>query len=180
MILFAIVASMTCLFVVASVKAHARARRATNVSWNGLMAKIQSVDSVAIATIALDHLAPTKNQLELKPDAIWQMIGGLKGLQRMKDNADVLIAFAVFAERWNFHEGVIVAERMRRDGLALRRAVRSIERGLFLKNILNMRMIRLAFDLHDAAASYYLMRQRLLALYETSHGRLHPYLAQAL
>jgi hypothetical protein len=43
------------------------------------------------------------------------MIGGLKGIQR-KNNADVLIAFAVFAERWNFHEGVIVAERMRRDG----------------------------------------------------------------
>jgi hypothetical protein len=36
------------------------------------------------------------------------------------------------------------------------------------------------FHLHEAASSYYLMRQRLLALYQTSHAGLYPRLAEVL
>jgi hypothetical protein len=98
----------------------------------------------------------------------------------MKENATVLIALAVFAERWNFNEGAIVAQRMRRDGLALRRAVRAIEWGIYRQVWLNLTTTTQPFRLHEAVASYYLMKQRLLALYETSHAGLHPRLAQAL
>jgi hypothetical protein len=36
------------------------------------------------------------------------------------------------------------------------------------------------FNVHEAASAYYLMRQRLLALYETSHAGLYPALAAVL
>jgi hypothetical protein len=180
MILFAAVASFTWLFIIAAAVAHSRARQLTNASWEELVATIQPVASESITTVALDYLAPSKHQIEIEPHEIWELIGGLEGLQRMKKNATVLIALAVFAERWNFGEGVIVAERMRRDGLALRRAVRSIEWGLWIQYLFRTHSLRLPFHLHEAAASYYLMRQRLLALYEASHAGRYHRLAAAL
>jgi hypothetical protein len=180
MILSALVASLTCLFIGAALLAHVRASRTTNITWDELVAKIQRVESASIAIVAFDHLNPTKNQLELEPDTIWEMVGRLEGLQRMKENASVLIALAVFVERWNFDEGAIVAERMRRDGLALRRAVRSVEWTLLWRLWRNTASTCLPFHISDAATSYYLMRQRLLALYQTSHAGLYPRLAEAL
>jgi hypothetical protein len=40
--------------------------------------------------------------------------------------------------------------------------------------------MRIPFYIHEASAAYYLMRQRLLALYETSHAGLLPRLSAAL
>jgi hypothetical protein len=48
----------------------------------------------------------------------------------MRANSDVLIALATYAQRWNLDEGLVVAERMRRDGMALRRAVVGIGLGM--------------------------------------------------
>jgi hypothetical protein len=94
----------------------------------------------------------------------------------MRENGRILIALASYVERWNFDEGVIIAERMRRDGLQLRRSVTWI----MLETFLGMKQIRIPFYLHEAASSYYLMRQRLLALYETNHAGLYPRLAAIL
>jgi hypothetical protein len=86
----------------------------------------------------------------------------------------------VYTQRWNFNEGVIVSERMRRDALALRRSVRRVELRRVLCKFIRRFGLREPFDVHEAVASYYLMRQRLLALYETSHAGLYPALAAVL
>lgn len=176
MISFVVFASIVGLLGVGLLLSQARAHRVTNCDWNELVAKIQTLPSDGVTRVALNHLVPTKNQLELEPADMWELVGGLEGLQRMSDNATVLIALAAYAEQWNYDEGVIVAERMRRDGLAVRRAVRSIQVAMFF----HIGMVRIPFQLHEAAGSYYLMKQRLLALYETSHAGLYPRLAHAL
>ena len=104
------------------------------------------------------------------------MIGEAEGLKRMHANAEVLIALAGYAQRWNFHESVIVAERMRQDGLALRRAVHLTTFSM----IFGYARHRSPFYLQQAASSYDLMRERLLALYETSHAGRYSALAAAL
>lgn len=176
MIPFALFTSIVCVLGISLLLSHVRAHRVTNCTWNDLVGKLQPVPSEGMTRVALDHLVPTKNQLELEPADMWDMVGGLEGLQRMSDNAAVLIALAAHAEQWNYDEGVIVAERMRRDGLAVHRAVRSIQVAMFF----HIGQVRIPFQLHEAAGSYYLMKQRLLALYETSHAGLYPRLAQAL
>jgi hypothetical protein len=65
---------------------------------------------------------------------------------------------------------------MRRDGLQLRRAVTRI----MLETFIGVKQVRIPFYLHEAASSYYLMRQRLLALYQTNHAGLHPRLVEIL
>jgi hypothetical protein len=74
MIFFTVVAAVTSLLIVASVVSHVRARRATNMTWDELVAKIQPVESDAVAAIALDHLTPTKNQLQFEPEELWKLV----------------------------------------------------------------------------------------------------------
>lgn len=148
----------------------------SRLSWEDLVARLAPINGEAVTTVALEYLQPAKSQLGMEPSELWSQIGGSEGLARMRANAEVLIALAAFAQRWNFHEGVIVAERMRHDGLALRRAVRGVNLGMTW----GVGKARGAFYLHQAASSYYLMRERLLALYETSHAGRYPMLASAL
>ncbi len=176
MIPFVVFAILAGVITGALIRSHLLAHRGNEASWDDLVARIQPVASEGITRVALDHLVPTKNQIELEPDDMWQLVGGLDGLQRMSDNATVLIALAAYAERWNHDEGVVVAERMRRDALAVRRSVRYIQLALLFRADL----VHTPFRVHDAAGSYYLMKQRLLALYETSHAGLYPRLALAL
>ena len=146
--------------------AHLRQRRLASTSWNDLIARLDPVPVEGIATVALDYLHPCKGQLTLETDQLWSLIGGAEGLSRMRANADTLIALAGHAQQWNFHESVIVIERMRQDAITLRRATFRIALGLFL----NYGRTRGPHYVQQAASSYYLMRTRLLALYETSHA----------
>jgi hypothetical protein len=84
----------------------------------------------AIPAVAAEHLNPVCSETGMKPNDIWNLIGREEGLSRMRANSDVLIALATYAQRWNHDEGLVVAERMRRDGMALRRAVVGIGLGM--------------------------------------------------
>jgi hypothetical protein len=160
----------------ALLRSYRSANRLTTCSWEELLTRLQPIESDGVMMVALDHLAPSKDQLALQPETMWHLLGGLEGLQRMRENSDILIALASYVERWNFDEGVIIAERMRRDGLQLRRSVTRIT----FENFFGLKKIRLPFYLHEAASAYYLMRQRLLVLYENNHAGLYPRLAEIL
>jgi hypothetical protein len=172
----AITAMFACLLGYALWRSYRAARQLARCTWDELLAKLHPIESDGVITVALDHLAPGKDQLVLQPEVMWNLLGGLEGLQRMRENGRILIALAAYVERWNYEEGIIIAERMRRDGLQLRRSVTRI----MLETFLGMKQVHIPFYLHEAAAAYYLMRQRLLALYETNHAGLYPRLADAI
>jgi hypothetical protein len=165
-----------CALGYALLRSYLSAIRLARCTWDELLTKLHPIASHGVMTVALDHLAPSKDQLALQPETMWNLLGGLEGLQRMRENGRILIALASYVERWNFDEGVIIAERMRRDGLQLRRSVTRI----MIESFLGLKQIRLPFYLHEAASAYYLMRQRLLVLYEANHAGLYSRLAEAL
>jgi len=169
-------ALVTVLLGAALLHSYISANRLARCTWEELVAKLHHIESTGIVTVAMNHLAPAKDQLELQPEEMWNLLGGLEGLQRMHENGRILIALAAYVERWNYEEGVIIAERMRRDGLQLRRAVTRI----MLETFVGMKQVRIPFYMHEAASSYYLMRQRLLALYQTNHAGLYPRLVEVL
>lgn len=157
----------------------ARARQ----DWKDIVAKLQPVNLKGMGMVARDYLEPSRGQLKLDPGEIWSLVGGWDGLKTMRANAELMLELAAYTQRWNFEEGIIVAERMRRDALKLRRAARHVEMQMRLSP---MRLLpkryrfNLPFEAHEAASAYYLMRQRLLALYESSHAGLYPQLAASL
>ena len=145
----------------------------SRLEWDDLLARLKPVSTDGLCQIALDYLQPGKDQTRIETDELWKLIGGFEGIRRIAANADVLLALAGYAQRWNPKESLIVAERMRRDGIALRRASRK----LLLSLPLGLGRARGPFNVQEAAGAYYLMRQRLLALYETSHVGRYPQLA---
>ncbi len=166
--------------ITAAVRSQRSSIKLSQRTWNQVLAEVQFIDFRGISLVARDYLEPRKGQIDLQPDEIWTLVGGEQGLQTMLANANRLLALAAFAQQWNLDESVIVAERMRRDGLRLRTAVRRIQIGMYSQVFTGRHWVSVPFQLQEAASSYYLMRQRLLALYETSHIGLYPQLAEAV
>jgi hypothetical protein len=171
---------VVALLFAAAIRSYSSSLKLTNVDWKDLVSRLQQLNEEGVATVAREFLEPHARQIEMEPDQIWELIGGYEGLNRMRENANIMLALAVYTQRWNFDESVIVSERMRRDGLALQRSVRRVELRRMMRRFTQRFGLREPFDVHEAVASYYLMRQRLLALYETSHAGLYPTLASAL
>ncbi len=150
--------------------------RLSAATWEQLVSQLEAVPMIGVTKVALDYLQPTKGQLAIQTDEMWRLVGGDEGLRRMQANAEVLLQLAAFAEQWNRQECIIVGERMRREALTLRRAVGKIQRGL----LWGYGRSTGPFSVQEATGAYYLMRQRLLALYETSHIGRHARLSMVL
>jgi hypothetical protein len=163
------------VLVFAILRTRRKASKLSRLSWEDLVARLKPVPVSGISTIAVDYLQPTKGQIDIETNELWAMIGGLEGLRSMYANAEILIALAGYAQRWNSDESVIVAERMRRDGVKLRRATSKLSMSFLIGF-----GVHGPFHVQEAASAYYLMRRRLLALYETSHAGRYSRLAAAL
>jgi len=37
-------------------------------------------------------------------EQIWESLGGFEGLKRMRQNAEIMLALAAYAQQWNFEE----------------------------------------------------------------------------
>lgn len=172
--------ALLCGLAVAVLADRRSSHKLALLDWDNLVAGLYRLDMVELSAVATDYLTPRRGQIDLEPNVIWESLGGYDGLKRMRENAEIMLALAAYAQRWNFEEAVIVTERMRLDAAALRRAVRRVELGMIPASLL--RHFRLTLPLHaqEASSAYYLMRQRLLALYETSHVSRYPTLAAAL
>lgn len=161
---------------IAIVRTQMLASRLSRLGWDDLLARLEPVPMEGVAAVALDYLHPGKGQLRIETSELWVMIGGDEGVRRMHANATILIALAGYAQRWNPVESSIVTERMRRDGVTMRRAALQLSLGFFDRR----GNVRGPFNVQEVASAYYLMRQRLLALYETSHAGRYPQLAASL
>ncbi|RRA50445.1 hypothetical protein [Acidipila sp. EB88] len=145
-------------------------------NWSQLAAKLKPVDRKGITVLALDYLHFSSDEITRSDEDIWKLVGGVEGLARMRDNADVLIAMAYYACKWDSDESIAVAERMRRDGIALKRAVVA----LGLRKICGYGRAGVSDYVQEAAMSYYLMMKRLLRLYERSNNSMYKTLTKTV
>jgi hypothetical protein len=157
-----------------------RQRRFRTAKWDDLVAQLESVPRIAIEQIALDHLQPEASHLKYGPAELWTMIGGMDGLCRLRHNAGLLIALAAYMRQWNFTEAVIVAELIRHDSHLLKRAVFRIQMESAFHMLFGRGLKRTPFYLRQASSAYYLMRQRVLVLYQNHQFVLYPQLANVV
>jgi len=176
-LLFAVI---LCGVAAAAIADRRSSLKLAKMDWKDLVAGLYRLDTAELSTIAIDYLTPHRGQIDIEANQIWNSVGGFEGLKRMRLNADIMLALAAYAQRWNFEESVIVTERMRLDAASLRRAVRRVELGMLPALLVPRFRFTLPLYAQEASSSYYLMRQRLLALYETSHICRYPALAAVL
>lgn len=170
MISLYLIVALVCLLSIGLTSAHLRAHHLTACTWNELIARMQPIEFAGVRAVAMPHLDSGANRNARGPEEMWELLGGRKGLQRMNENARVMIALAAYAERQSNHEGMIIADRMRRDGLVLQRAVRS----MYISGQFRAGILQSELQLRQVAESYYLMKQRLPALYEMSLPTVIP------
>lgn len=144
-----------------------RTRKSSQNTWNDLFKRLKLLDRGNIAKIALDVIddpgARGEANVELDPEEIWPLIGGLEGLEVLEHNCDVLVDMAFYVQKWH-PEAVVVAEQLR---LNAREIAWHVER---LKGARTTGNLHSAFPdyAQRAIATYYLMTQSVLALYEQS------------
>lgn len=175
---FTVVASVLVVLIlgVAFVRTRIRLSRLSRMDWEDLIARIMPVPIDEISIIANDYLHPRKGQLVFDTEDIWAKIGRAEGLRRIYANAEILIALAGYAQRWNPEESLMVVEMMRRDALVLRHSTLRLSFGLTVDS----ERLEGPFNVQQVASAYYLMRSRVLALYETIHVGRFPQLASLL
>ncbi len=164
------------LATIAAYQLRFAVRRKPARAWQEVLSQLEQINMQGMELVADGYLQPSSHQLEIEPPVMWELLGGDEGLKRMRANAASMLELAVIAEQWNRVEGTIVAEMLRRDALRIHRAIRRIRFGFLWSG----ESVRAAFHLQEAAASYCLMRGRLLGLYHNAHIALVPQLEAAL
>lgn len=177
-VVLVVVFSSLSVIVIRSAANH---RKLSSASWEQLLARLTPVGRVGIKEVSSDFLVPDsrhvglRSELALRPEDIWDLTGGLEGIEVMERNAQVLLDLAYYVQRWNA-EDVTVAEQLRLDARDISQQLRLLRKSLKK----GRSEPRVPVYIQRATASYYLMTRRLLALCEASHSGLLPSLQQAL
>jgi hypothetical protein len=145
---------------------YLRARRSSRGPWERLLNRLTFVDRNAIAEVALDVIDESgkqrrdENSATLNSSQIWKLIGGWEGMEALTANCTVFIDLAFYLQQW-YPEALAVAEELRLHAREIEwhlERLRSAEKtGRLESSIL--------LDAQRAVVTYYLMTQRVLALY---------------
>jgi hypothetical protein len=150
-------------------------------SWEQLMARLIAVDRDGIAAVALDAIEPSGRRRtdelarELKPEQIWKLLGGLDGVEVLEKNSHVLIEIAMHLQRW-YPEAATTAEELRLQARELEWHVGRLRMAADKGHL----EFHFASYAQNATIGYYLMTQRLLALYHKSKLPMFADLEKAL
>jgi hypothetical protein len=120
-----------------------------------------------IALDAIDESGQQRqdnNARQLEEKEIWNLVGGLEGLELLEQNSAVLIDIAAYVQQW-YPEALETAEELRRNAKEMRWHVSRLKRAEESGNLEGW----FANYAQNAIATYYLMTRRVLALYESKN-----------
>jgi hypothetical protein len=143
-----------------------RARKSAGQSWDQLLNKLSWIDRNAVETIALDAVTESGEPRDsdegylLESDAIWNLLGGMDGLETIQNNCQVLVDLACYVQR-TYPEAMLVAEQLRLNAREIEWHVGRLRGAAQTGNQ------RASFDSYAqrAVVSYYMMTRNLLSLY---------------
>jgi hypothetical protein len=158
-----------------------QSRRSSPASWEELLAKLTWIDRNNIAAVALDLVDESgqpkvaEDAGSLDPSQVWTLTGGLKGLEALEKNSEVLIDLAFYVQQW-YPEAVVIAERLRLDARELKWHVDRLKGAAQKGNL----QVSFAFYAQRAVVTYYRMTRRVLSLYEAGNFTMLAELHKAL
>jgi len=150
-------------------------------NFEDLFAQLKWIDRNNIAQVALDLVDPCgrpkvdEAAATMETSQLWNLIGGLDGLELLERNSEVLIALAFYVQRW-YPEALPIAERLRLDARELKWHVARLQAAAQKGNL----QISFPFYAQRAVVTYYLMTRRVLGLYEAANFSVLADLQRAL
>jgi hypothetical protein len=151
----------------ALVRYYVRARRSRDTTWDDLLKRLTWIDRDAIATIALDAVSesgeprPQGEGFALDSTAMWNLLGGLEGLEILERNCQVLVELASYVQRF-YPEALVVAEHLRLNAREIEWHVGRLKGAAQTGNL----QASFADYAQQAVVTYYLMTRHVLALYD--------------
>ena len=126
-----------------------------------LMRRLRPIDRDKFTAVALDLLEERDSDRQLDPAVIFDMIGGMNGMDALEQNCDVLIDLATYVQKW-YPDALQLSEELRLNAREIK------------WHIGRLRAASQTGHLRDqfpnyaqrAVATYYLMTRSLLVLYE--------------
>jgi hypothetical protein len=97
-----------------------RARKYPYGRWEDLLKRLKPVNRDNIATVARDLVDADGNRridedpLDLDPSQIWSLVGGLKGLEILEKNCEVLVDLVFYVQQW-YPEALSITEQLRQN-----------------------------------------------------------------
>ena len=178
LIFLAVLSLFVLCLVSLAVANQLRARRIARQSWEHLLGRLLRVDRYKIRQVAsgfLDTEGSAGSEEELDPQEIWDLLGGLEGLEALGKNCSVLVEVACYVQT-TYPEALIVAEHLR---LSAREVNWHIAR---LRTSSRVESLHASFPQYAqrAAATYYQMTESVLALSQVAHFPRHSDLQAAL
>ena len=160
---------------------YVRGRQSPQMTWEELIKELTWVDRNAIEQVALDLVDESGaakgagDAANLEPAQLWKLIGGLKGLEVLETNSEVLIDLAFYLQQW-YPEALVIAERLRLDARELKWHVARLKAAVQTGNL----QTSFPFYAQRAVVTYYLMTRRLLDLYQAVDFSMLAKLQEAL
>ena len=159
---YALALFLVALFTTAIVFLSRARKLSTTGEIDDLLHRLVELDRQKLAQIAADREA-TDIHAQLEPWQLWELTGGMRGIEAIAANCDVLIELACYVQRW-YPEALPIAEQLR---LNAREIHWHLDR---LKGAEVRGNLQAAFpDYAQRAVSiYYGMTQHVLTLFELS------------
>lgn len=135
--------------------------------WEVLMRRLVAVDRESIALVARDLVDETGErrieevELDLDPSQIWPLVGGMRGLEILERNCQVLVDLVFYAQQW-YPEVLVVTEQLRQQAREVEFHINRLK-GAEKRGRLESWYPDYA---QRAVAAYYVMTRRVLTLYE--------------
>jgi hypothetical protein len=143
-----------------------RMHKASKATWSSLLERLVAVDRNRIAVVALDLVDESGRpreggQPEIEPDSLWDLVGGMDGLEALEKNCEVLIDLAFYVQQQH-PEALVVTEQLRLNAREIQWHVARLKGAAQTGNLAS------SFPLYAqrAVATYYLMTRHLLELYQ--------------
>ena len=139
-----------------------RARRASKKAWKMMLGRLRKIDREKFAAVALDLLDEREaGASQLDPDRIFEMIGGMNGLDALEENCDVLIDLATYVQRW-YPDALQLSEELRLNAREIKWHIGRLRGATATGHLCE----QFPVYAQQAVATYYLMTRSLLVLYE--------------
>jgi type II secretory pathway component PulF len=174
-------ASLLFLLISLAVYSSIRTRKVSRATWDQLLNRLIITDRANLVRVALDAVDENGDPRrdghakELEIDQIWDLVGGLKGLEVLEHNSRVLVEIAAYLQRW-YPEAIDTAEELRHSAREIEWHVNSLRAGADSGNLEGW----FARYAQNAVATYYSMTRRLLTLCQNGDFQMLGDLQKAL
>lgn len=136
--------------------------------WEDLLKRLKPLDYGKLALIARDPTIETdqhdRDEEDIDPEEIWRLLGGMRSLEVMEKNCEVLVDMVFYIQQW-YPEALLIAEQLRLNAREVEWHIGRLRAAAKA----GRRKSAIAEYVQQAVVIYWQMTREVLSLYEQAN-----------